>query len=145
MKTPREILFTRHQTAEPKLDAIRCEVVQKLNNKGTKEQSWPAFLVASLLGGLNKLWLELIRPCRRIWAGLAAVWILVFIVNFSQRDGTQAMTAKSAPSPEIMMTFRDQQRMLNELLADRSFATDADRPKMYLPKSRTETLRLETA
>ena len=145
MKIPRDILFARHQIITPKLDAIRRSVVEELNNQETTEQGWRASFVASLLGCSNNLWLELVLPCRRIWTGLAAVWILVFIVNFSLRDGSPAGSGKPPASPEIMMTFRDQQRMLNELLADRSFATDADRPKMYLPKSRTETLRLFTA
>jgi hypothetical protein len=145
MKTPRDILFARHQAAAPKLDAIRQEVVQELNNQETKEQSFLAYFVSSLFGGSNKLWQELIWPCRRIWTGLAAVWILIFIVNFSQRDGSQAMMAKSAPTAEMMMTFRDQQKLLNELLADRSSPLDAERPRIYSPKPRTETTEFLTA
>jgi hypothetical protein len=145
MKTPREIIFARHQAAAPKLDAVRREVVSGLNNEVTKEQSWQVSLVASFLGCSSKLWLELVWPCRRIWTGLAAVWILLFIVNFSQRDGSQTMMAKSAPTAEMMMTFRDQQNLLNELLADRSLPADAGRPRIYSPKPRTETTELFTA
>jgi hypothetical protein len=145
MKTPHDILFARHQAAAPKLDAIRQEVVGELNNKATKEQSGAVSLVASFLGCSNKLWLELVWPSRRIWTGLAAVWILIFIVNFSQRDGSQAMIAKSALTPEMLMTFRDQQNLLNELLADRSPPMDAERPRIFSPKPRTETTELLTA
>ena len=145
MKTPREILFGRHQAATPKLDAIRREVMAGLNHQGTKAQSPTASLVSWFLGGSNKLWLELVWPCRRIWTGLAAVWILLFIVNFSQRDGSQTMMAKSAPTAEMMMTFRDQQKLLNELLADRSLPADAERPRIFSPKPRTETIELLTA
>ena len=145
MKTPRDILFAHHQTAEPKLDAIRREVMVGLNNKGTKEQSRPASLVSSLLGCSNKLWLELVWPCRRIWTGLAAVWILIFVVTVSQRDGSQTGIAKSSPPPEVMMTFRNQQKLLDELLADRSFPVEAELPRIYLPKPRTETMKLFTA
>jgi hypothetical protein len=140
MKTPRGILFTRHQAATSKLDAIRREVVAELNNKGTKEQSRAASLVSLLLCCSNKLWLELIWPCRRIWTGLAVVWILILIVNVSQRDGSQTNFTKSPPSPEMVMTFRDQQKLLNELLADRSFPTDVERPRIFSPKPRTETM-----
>ncbi len=145
MKTPREILFSRHQAAAPKLEAIRQEVVQELNNQGTKEQSFLDSFVSFLLGCSNNLWLELFWPCRRIWTGLAAVWILLFIVNVSQRDGSQTMMAKSAPTAEMMMTFRDQQKWLNELLADRSPPMDAERPRIFSPKPRTETTELLTA
>ena len=145
MKTPREILFSRHQAAVPKLDAIGCEIVAGLNHQDTKAQSSAINLVSWCLGGSNKLWQELVWPCRRIWVGLAAVWILIFIVNVSQRDGSQTMMAKSVPTPEMMMTFRDQQKWLNELLADRSPPMDAERPRIYSPKPRTETTELLTA
>jgi hypothetical protein len=150
MKTPRDILFARHQAAAPKLDAIRREVLgaefksagqaSRLSSfeKGEKSETGATPV-------LRLLWRELIFPCRRIWAGLAAVWILIFIVNFSQRDGSQTMMAKSAPSPEMILTFRDQQKLLNELLADRLLLMDAERPKTFSPKPRTETTELLTA
>ncbi len=144
MKTPRDILFARHQSVAPKLDAIRCQVVAGLNHQDIKAQSGADNLVSWCLGGSNKLWQELVWPCRRIWAGLAAVWVLIFIVNVSQRDGSQTMMAKSAPT-EMMMTFRDQQKWLNELLADRSLSMDVERPKIFSPKPRTETFEFLTA
>jgi hypothetical protein len=45
--------------------------------------------------------------------------------------------AKSAPTAQLMMTFGDQQKLLNELFANRSFAVDAEQPRIYLPKPRT--------
>ena len=117
MKTPRDILFVRHQAAVPKLDSIRCEVVTELNNQATKQPRKRANFVSWLLCCSDKFWLELIWPCRRIWTGLAAVWILIFIINFSQHEDLQAVMVKSSPSPDMMMTFRDQQKLLDELLA----------------------------
>jgi hypothetical protein len=142
VKAPRDILFARHQNATPKLDAVRCEVMAGLNHQDTNAQSWVINLVSWCLGVPNKLWLELVWPCRRIWTGLAAVWILLFIVNFSQRDGSQMVIAKSTPTVEMMTTFRDQQKLLNELLADRSLPADAERPRIFSPKPRTETTKL---
>ena len=138
MKTPCEILFARHQATTPKLAAIRREVVQELNNQGTKEQSLSASLVASLLGGSNKLWQELVLPSRRIWTGLAAVWIFIFIVNFSQRDNVSSVTGKTVRSGEVMLSLQAQQRLMNELLADHSMPPDAERPRSFTPKPRTE-------
>ena len=145
MKTPRDILLARHQATAPKLDAIRREVVAGLNHQDVKAESWAAILVSWCLDGSNKLWLELVWPSRRIWTGLAAVWILIFIVNFSQRDGSQTRMAKSTPTPGMMMTFRDQQKLLNELLADRSLPLDAEQPRIFSPMPRTETTELFTA
>jgi hypothetical protein len=144
MKTPRDILFARHQAAAPKLDAIRREVVRELNNQETKEQSFPAVFVASLLGCSNKFWQELILPCRRVWTGLAAVWLLLFIVNFSQRDNVSSVTGKSVRSGEVMMSVQAQQRWMNELFADRSSPPEADRPRNVAPKPRTEKTEMMT-
>jgi hypothetical protein len=144
MKTPRDILFVRHQDAAPKLDAIRRKLVTGLNAADPKAQSRPTGPLAWCLRVSNKLWQELIWPSRRIWAGLAAVWILIFIVNFSQRDGSQSLTAKSMSPPETMMTFHDQQKLLDELFADRSLPVDAERPKIYLPKPRTQIVEFLT-
>jgi hypothetical protein len=138
MKTPRDLIFARHQAAASKLDAIRREVVTNFNHQDTKAPSWAMILVSWCLDGSIQLWRELVWPCRRIWTGLAIIWILLFIVNFSQRDGSQAGMAKSAPPPAMLMTFRDQQKLLNELFADHSLPAETEPPRIYLPKPRTE-------
>jgi hypothetical protein len=145
MKTPRDILFARHQTAAPKLNAIRQSTVAAVcDRRASTDDTHERRSQTAATTVLQTLWRELILPSRRIWTGLAAVWVLIFIVNFSQRDGSQTMIAKSAP-PEMMMTFRDQQKLLNELLADRSPPMDAERPRIYSPKPRTEIMELLTA
>jgi hypothetical protein len=138
MKTPREILLERHRAAEPKLDAIRQEVVRELNNEATKEQSSFAAFVAWLLCCFKIFWRELILPSRRIWTGLAAVWLLIFAVNFFQRDEVSSLTGKPVCSPAVMMSWQAQQRWMNELLADRAAPPETERPKIFSPKPRTE-------
>jgi hypothetical protein len=138
MKTPRDFLFARHQSAAPKLDAIRREVVGELNNKETKEQSRPASLVSSSLCCFKTFWNELIFPCRRIWTGLAAVWILIFVVNFSQRDPSEMMARKSSPpSPEMILTFRQQEILLAELIGQNE-PQAAEPPKIFSPRPSSE-------
>jgi hypothetical protein len=200
MKTPREILFARHQAATPKLDALRREVVAGLNHQDTRAKSRAATLGAQLdaapelqttwgaaftplqhcqpqnqsyrsftfghrsglkaalrgsvkmcptlaawcLGRSNKLWLELVWPCRRIWTGLAAVWILIFIVNLSLRDNVSRATGKPARSGEMIMSLQAQQRWMNELMADSSAPPEADRPRNVAPKPRTEKIGTAT-
>ena len=143
MKTPRDILFARHQTTAPKLDAIRREVVDELNNKGTKTRSFLSSFAPLRLCCSNIFWQELVWPCRRTWTGLAAVWVLLFIVNFSQRDNVSSATGKPVRSGAVIMSVQAQQRWINELLADRSAPPDADRPRNFTPKPRTE--KFETA
>jgi len=117
MKTPREILLARHQAATPKLDAIRRATLEGLNNEATKAQRGPASLVALFFGCSQKLWRELIWPCRRTWAGLAALWIAIVAFNSAQADSSQMITAKSKTPPgEVRLAFQEQRRVLEELI-----------------------------
>jgi len=138
MKTPREILLNRHQSAAPKLDAVRRTVLAGLNHKDTKARSWTDNFVSLCLGGSNMLWRELIFPCRRTWTALAAVWVLIFIFNVSQRDKSELAARKlPPPSPEAIMAWRQQEKLLAELIGP-STPGDAERRKIFLPKPRTE-------
>lgn len=145
MKTPRDLLLARHQAAAPKLDALRRAVVNKLNNQATKEQSRPVSMVASLLGCSNQFWQELICPCRQIWTGLTVIWLLLFIVNFSQRDNLSSVSGKAIRSGAVTMSLQAQQRLLNELLADRTAPPDAERQRIFSPKPRSQTQAMMTA
>src|SRR5215831_7087002 len=44
---------------------------------------------------------DMVWPCRRILAGLAAIWIVIFGLNLSQRTKEQAQASRS-PSPEML-------------------------------------------
>jgi hypothetical protein len=145
MKTPREILLERHGSVQPKLDSIRRAVVGNLNNEGAKAQSWAAGFAALCLGFPNKLWRELVLPSRRVWTGLAAVWMVLFIVNVSQRDNVSSVTGQPVHSSPVMMSWQVQQRLMNEVLADRVAPPDVDRPRNVAPKPRTETDEMEAA
>jgi hypothetical protein len=129
MKTPREILLARHQAATPKLDAIRNEAVSRLPaaRRGETFIHLPA-----------RFWQELVLPCRRLWAGLATVWVLILIVNFAQRDNVNSITGQPAQPESVVMSLQAQQQLLNELLADRAEPVEADRPRNFSPKPRTE-------
>jgi hypothetical protein len=145
MKTPREILLARHRAAEPKLDAIRQAAVATIRDRR------PAVMTTGE-AGLQALWWhwatapwrELILPSRRIWTGLAAVWIILIIVNVSQRDAG-AGKARSGGGIAPMASWQVQQRWMNELLADRSSPPDVDRPRNAAPRPRSEHLGIDTA
>lgn len=88
---------------------------------------------------------DVIWPYRRVWAGLAAAWVMILAGNLSLHDHPQTFTAKaSAPSQEMIMAFKDRQDILAELLADHSAPREAQRPKSLLPKPRTENVRIMT-
>jgi len=111
MKAPRDILLQKHQAADLKLDQLRRSVVAQIGGQTAAEKH--ALPVAVIL----KLWFELIWPARRIWAGLAAVWVALAVFNFSQADTRQRVVAKSqVPAAEMRMAFQEQQRLLAEIL-----------------------------
>jgi len=84
-------------------------------------------------------WQELIWPCRGIWTGLAAVWVLIFVFIFSQRDPTERMAQKAPPpSPEMILAFRQQQRLLAELIGSSETRAAEPPPKPFSPQPRSE-------
>jgi hypothetical protein len=83
-------------------------------------------------------WREVFGPWRRVWAGLAVVWAVILVGNFSLHDHAQAVALKSSrPSQEIMASFSDQQEILAELLADRFAPREVESRKTFSPKPRT--------
>lgn len=141
MKTPREILLARHRAAEARLDAIRRTVVAgELNRPDAKAPSGFVFVASLCVRCSNTVWRELILPSRRIWVGLAAVWLLLVIVNVAGRNPVSSVTGQPVRSPSVMMSWQAQQRWMNELLADRAASPAADRLKSSAPKPRSEVI-----
>ncbi|HUB87699.1 MAG TPA: hypothetical protein VMB22_07375 [Verrucomicrobiae bacterium] len=140
MKTPREILLERHQAAAPKLDAIRQSAVAAVCDRRISNERRSQTTATMIL---KTFWLELVWPCRRIWAGLAAVWVLIFVFNLSQRDPSELMARKTpSPSPQMVLAFWQQEKLLDELMGpDKPPAVEPPQP--FLPQPRSE-LRMET-
>jgi hypothetical protein len=134
MKTPREIIFARYQNAVPKLDSIRRKVVWEGRCAAVPEfrAAGPVAVPAMIW---RVLWGELIWPSRRIWAGLAAVWVLMIAVNISLRDRSPAMAMK--PGPVMILSFQQQERLLTELLGPNEMPV-AKPPAPLEPRPRSE-------
>jgi len=142
MKTPREILLQRHAAAAPKLDAIRSAAVGKLSNEATKRRSFPTFFETVFLRCSNKFWLELVWPCRRTWAGLTAVWLLLAAFNLTHTDHNQAVAGKSPPpTTEMRLAFQEQQHLLAELVGPPPPAPPAEPPRRQNHQPRSENRR----
>lgn len=137
MKTPREILLARHCAVEPKLDAIRGAIIaDEFDSEATKKPSRSLMLL--LFRCSTAPWRELVLPSRRVWAGLAAVWVLLFVINLSQRSNVSSVTGQPVRSPAVIMSWQVQQRLMAEVLADRLPSPDADRPRNITPRPHTE-------
>src|SRR5438876_7981392 len=53
-------------------------------------------------------WRELLWPCPQAWACLAAMWVLVLLLDLASRDPVRvAKASKPAPAPEFFMALRE--------------------------------------
>ena len=87
---------------------------------------------------LHLLWHELIVPARRVWAGLAAVWLLILLANLRLDAGAPRMTAtNSGHSADFMMALREQEQAMAEWTG-RSESKAVEPPKPFLPQPRSE-------
>jgi len=84
---------------------------------------------------------EIFWPWRHVWAGLATVWILLIAINLAERD--PAPTGKVSTALATV-SFREEQKVLNELFADRVLVEAAEPPKVFSPRPRTEKFQSET-
>ena len=134
MKTPREILLGRHQSARPKLDALREQSLAAL--AGPAEEQPSAFL----------RFIDRCRNCFRVprfaWGGLAAAWLVIIALHFTARDSVSQPSdafTESRPSAETLQAVREQKRLLAELsgLAERP---ESETPR-FIPRPRSERRR----
>ncbi len=135
MKTPREILLARHETAEPKLDALREHVLAELRKPRRENSSWRDRCAGSLR--------SLFHVPRFAWTGLAAAWFVIIALHFATRDsapGQAVALAQSRPSAETLQAVREQKRLLAEL-TDRVEKPEGHTPRV-VPRRRSER-RLE--
>jgi hypothetical protein len=101
-----------------------------------QEQYWPSTLVARLS---TILW-----PHPKAWAGLAAIWIFIFGLNFSMRDASPRIAEKSPPpSPEVIVELKKERQLFAEWMGPLE-TPDADRQKNFSPKPRSERVEILT-
>jgi len=116
MKTPREILFERHRQAEPRLDEVRRKALADLTAAENTE-ALRRHRSEAECGLPKKIWLELIWPSRRAWAGMACLWLALLAANLGiKATATSSTPARSAQRAELVQAIEEQRRLLAELL-----------------------------
>jgi len=98
----------------------------------------------SLLSILKSRVSAVLWPHPAAWAGLAAAWILIAAVNFSDRDRSPGIAEDfTPPSPTMLAELKQERRMLAELMGTRE-PSDADRAKPATARPRTEWVEILT-
>lgn len=132
MKTPREILLHRHRPVEARLDAVRNEVVTKHLRSDASEPvpSKSAAMVALL-------WRELVWPCRHAWLALAAVWVLIVVLNATTTEGTPQIANRAPATVGQSLMALSQRNLLKEELIEPTKAPPSAPPPRSQRRSRT--------
>ena len=77
-------------------------------------------------------------PHPKAWAGLAAVWLVIFSMNFyTAEPATRTARKASPPSPELVLAWQEQRRELAKLI-EPAVTLDADKPKSFRASPRSE-------
>ncbi|MFO1487453.1 MAG: hypothetical protein U1F65_03150 [Verrucomicrobiota bacterium] len=77
---------------------------------------------------LQMLWRELFWTRRRLWAGLAAVWVVILLLNLDGARVAELADSHPAPANDVIMVLREPDRWLAQLnVAGETL--EADRPK----------------
>ena len=125
MKTPRELLLEHHRPTEPKLDAIREQLLAELRQADHPQ------VTASF-------WDKLIMPLRWHLAGLTAIWIMIALLNTHQ-PAVKEITANVSSTEELFVAMQENRRQVLELTE----ATTVDAPKLaqpYIPRRRSQAV-----
>ena len=131
MKTPREILFQRHEPAAKKLEVVRQSVLRR-------ELPGGARTTASRLSIGQILWEQLIFPCRRTWMGLAAVWVAILVFLFQSEPPKMNSYAPKMSGVEQADTVFSRQRQIFAELNQASEPLIAEPPKPRSPRPRSQ-------
>ena len=66
---------------------------------------------------LTSWWRGLLWPCPQAWAGLAAMWGVILLLNLASRDPVQvAKSSNTVPAQELLIALGEHRRLLAELI-----------------------------
>lgn len=136
MKTPREILFERHQAAEPKLDAIRQMILDRRRRR--EEADSRGGSPVRLLKSAATL-RELLLSVRWHLAGMSAAWLVAALLNVDHSSASATPTARqhTASPRQILTALRENRRQLLELIGS-SITEPVPAPRTLVPQRRGE-------
>jgi hypothetical protein len=94
----------------------------------------PAIVVAGRAGG----WREWLWPCPPAWAALAAVWLVIVALHFSDSISGVAPTRhmdNARPSQEVLSVLAEQRRLFLELSDAVPWPAVSEIPPVLKPRS----------
>jgi hypothetical protein len=125
----------KRQSVRPVPVDWREDILKTANAAAASHASRPA---PSFFSILHSQLAALLWPCPKAWAGLAAVWVVIFAFNYLTADRSEVMVAASPlPTPQMMMAVQEQRKMLARLIEPYE-ESPAEPPKPFVPRPRGE-------
>ena len=95
----------------------------------------------SLRSTLTSRLSSILWPQPKAWAGLAAVWVLIFALHLGARDRSPQLAKSSGSSaPELMMGLKDQEKILAELMSNNE-PRESEKPRRFPATPHSERRR----
>ncbi len=134
MKTPRELLLSRHREIGPELNSVREQVLKTLRKDEPPQTSRPASFAA---------WMsELLGARKLVWSGLGAAWLVIIALNLAAREEVP-VTPSTAPFAsqqiETRQALLEQKRFFAELVG-KGEDLNAGR-RRFVPRPRSDRHR----
>jgi hypothetical protein len=95
----------------------------------------------SLLSTINSHLSTLLWPNPKAWVGLAAVWVLIFTIQFEARSHAPMASAANASRAATVITLKEEQTILAELMGSNE-PREADKPRRLPAQPHSELRRL---
>ena len=129
MKTPRQILLEKHQSAAPHLNRIAEEVLRQTTPRQENARRAEP----------GPRWTDWLWPSPVAWGAVAAVWVAIIGLHLAGSDPRPARPVLARQTPATLQALREQRELLVELV------TPAGRePEPIRPRRRSEIV-LSTA
>jgi hypothetical protein len=136
MKTPREILFQKHQAVESKLDAIRKTVVEEGQRVAVSKTRVADTATLPVLS-----WREFLISLRWHVGGMGAAWLVIVLLNLNMSHSTNlasTLPVAKIPAPQIILaSLRENRRELLEMIQPAE-SHEARPAKLFPPQPRSE-------
>lgn len=128
MKTPREVLLQRQESATTRLDAIRREVVANLTGSSEPEAK-PATPARFLR--------DFLLPLRWHFAAMSALWLLAAVLSMEGNSSAPTTAQNNSPAPQAFAALVENRRQLAEMIDSRGEDAVAPAPQPFVPRRRS--------
>ena len=122
--------------AEILLAARQASTAQNESVAMTQQQ--PESRLALHVPAWRALFSTLLWPSPKAWYGLAAIWLVLLVINAETADNAKRVARTlPRPAPEMIAAWREQVRLLSELVQPQEIPV-AEPPKPTPPRPRSE-------